>query len=377
MNHKVGIYPNPFSGGEWNTSSHPLFRRISRSLEDNSWSVAGIELEDLLNPKSLTESEIQILHMNWTESLTEYFITNGKKNLYYRLLYSQYYRFLPENLILSRIKRRIDRWFAQLSSEQIPIIFEIHELYSYGLSSFPILYSVDLYLKEQMYKNAKGIIIHEQSCLPFILKQYSREKPYVVAPLGDYAEFHGPIREKTEARQSLGLNQSGRVLGYVGTVRPNRNPANVIRSFLKYGKANDRLIIAGQGMDIYANQSKDPRIVTYSGLLSNEKIRDIICASDFIVNDAQKYMTSAIIRTALSYHTPVIVNPYGAAEDMAQGAAIYIQDDDEPVDDAIERALTMNIEEYTTLVQSAKERNAERTWDRTGKNLVNFFEKMS
>jgi glycosyltransferase involved in cell wall biosynthesis len=130
-------------------------------------------------------------------------------------------------------------------------------------------------------------------------------------------------------------------------------------------------------MDQYADQSRDPRIVTYTGLLSNEKIRDVICASDFIVNDAQKYMTSAIIRTALSYHTPVIVNPYGAAEDMARGAAIFIQEDDDPVDDAIREALTMDTEEYMSLVRSAKERNAERTWDQTGNNLVRFYEKIS
>lgn len=377
MSKKVGIYPNPFAGGEWDTSSHPLFQRIARSIGDNGWQAEGVELEDLLSPERLTESGIQVLHMNWTESLTEYFITCGEKNLLYRALYSPYQRFLPRHLIIARIKQKIDRWFDRLSREGVPVVFEIHELYSYGLSAFPILYEVDLYLKEQMYRHAQGIIIHEQSCLPYIFTQYSVEKPYIVAPLGDYTEFHGAIIEKEEARRSLGLLNKGRILGYVGTVRPNRNPANVIRSFLVHGKPDDRLIIAGQGMDLYADQSRDPRIVTYAGLLSNEMIRDIICASDFIVNDAQKYMTSAIIRTALSYHTPVIVNPYGAAEDMARGAAIFIQENDDPVDEAIQQALSLSNEEYTALVQSAVERNAERTWNGMGMNLTNLYESVS
>ena len=193
-----------------------------------------------------------------------------------------------------------------------------------------------------------------------------------MAYLGDYADFHGEKIGKKEARENLGLKDCNNIISYIGTVRKNRNPSETVDSFLKIADRNDVLIVAGLGTGKYVKNKRE-NIIIYDGLIPNKQFRDIFCASDFIINDGRKYMTSAIVRTAMSYGVPVIVRHYGASIDMAKDASIIIEENDDGLTKAIQQAITINSEEYDKMRREAESRNAERIWGQYGKAFNELY----
>jgi glycosyltransferase involved in cell wall biosynthesis len=168
------------------------------------------------------------------------------------------------------------------------------------------------------------------------------------------------------------MKTSGKVFAYLGTVRPNRNPHASIVSFMKVAGSADRLVLAGMGLRAFLPESNaDPRIITFDRFLLPDDYRDLICAADFVINDGERYLTSAVIRTALSYGVPVIAHPYGATLDMAQGAALFIGA--EGVEGALREAMNMDRDRYELLCGEAHKRNDERSWEESGRKLDDYF----
>ena len=135
-------------------------------------------------------------------------------------------------------------------------------------------------------------------------------------------------------------------------------------------------MIAGQAVARFVKLGRDPRIRVLSGLLPDATLRDVFCASDFVINHAQRYLTSAVVRAAISYGVPVITYPYGTSLDMARGAAIFIDEESGGLDRALQRALAVSPSEYEALAQAARERNVERTWEQAGMACADLYNRL-
>lgn len=379
MRNIVGMFPDPFYEDEW-SNSHPLLRRMSESIQSFGWQVVSVSLDEIFNSDNLLEKKIDVLHLHWPvtlidlESVDLYYF--GLKNC--RFIPNRYRDFY-QNMIFDkkRAHAMIDKRMKQLERLTIPVVWEVHDIISHHLVNMPKLTTIDKMIYQGVYELSKGIIIHEKSCLNPIVDFYGINKNYEVCCLGDYSVFHGSPISKDKARNDLGLPGNGKILSYIGTARVNRNPKQIIKTFKEIASPIDLLIIAGQGVGQYIKNNDDFRIKVFDGLLSNDTLRNIFCASDFVINDASKYLTSAVVRTAMSYGIPVIVYPYGSAIDMAKDAAIFIKETNNGLETAINYALKMDNNQYINMVNAAWQRNKERSWDNCGKSIVELYEKVS
>ena len=362
-NRCIAMYPSPFAQDEWTQKGNRHHRALADAYAEAGWDVVGLELLELLTVKYLVSKGVRYLNVHWTETISRQLLSFTPWNRVNSKIHSG-----TSQLSLRIAKYRTSRWMKELSKQGIKIIQHIHELTAHGLDHNPTWKACDDFFKAQLYHHCLGFITQEASSLPCIDNFYQQKKPYAIAPIGDYSIFHGPSISQRQAKENLGIHHQGKVFAYVGTARPNRNPQHVAHVFSKTGRHEDLLILAGSNISKYVEHLDIRKVKVMEGFLADNRIRDIFCAADFIINDAQNYLTSGILRTAMSYHTPVICYRYGAAIDMVDGAAIWL-DNTGLLKKALRTAKNMSREAYQSMVAEAKKRNDERPWLRSGEAL--------
>lgn len=390
---KIGMIPYG-SGDEWETNGNPHLMRIVESLNKLGWEVFGLVSDDFKTPNRLAEKGIDIILIHWPSCVFDVDgfsahtllgkcvleiqsrVPRDLNSVYYRLhkiihelslqtvnwLHNLYINYSAEQICNSIIKN--------ITASRLPVIWEIHDLGSHHISNRLSMAEVEHKFLWKLYQVCSGIVIHESSCVEPVTQKYGSCRPYVVAELGTY--FYGKPVDKGEARQRLGIASSGKVFAYIGTARPNRNPLNAIISFGRVAGSEDKLVVASTGLGPYIPQELfDSRITVINRYLFPEELRDVFCSADFVINDGEQYLTSAVVRTAMGYGVPVIAYPYGATLDMAKNAALFIGDGG--LDEIIYEALHIDQIRYEVLCQEALNRNAERSWEMTGIKLDKFL----
>jgi hypothetical protein len=103
-------------------------------------------------------------------------------------------------------------------------------------------------------------------------------------------------------------------------------------------------------------------VVIKPGAVEHEEFRDLLCAADYIVNDAPQYLGSAIIRAALGYGVPVIAHSFGCTSDLAKGAYIPIPEEPDGVAKALKIALAIDPTEHRRMSEQAFKNHLARPW---------------
>ncbi len=387
MVRRVGMYPAFSFQDKWQREGNPLLKFLTEAINRRGWEVVPIELDELLMPARLVEKNLAVLHLHWPDAIAHslvvlkpfhFFAGPPVMNRFLQRLEIglKTRRSFPASWFAGEPNRVIQDWLVSLQSTKIPLVWEVHDLVTHSAVSGNAFWAASEALFRGIYALAQSLILHENSCWEPVFQFYGTKKPFGVAPLGDYALVHGPARPQAESRSSLGIPTDGRVLAYIGTARKNRNPARISRWFTKLAGPNDTLLIAGQGTARYVRTVRDSRFRVFNGLVPTEKIRDIACAADFVINDAPRYLTSAVIRMAMSYGRPVIAYSYGSTLDMARGAAVFIDEGDNGLASAITKALRMDNSNYRQLAEAALQRNAERSWDQAGAGCVDTYNRI-
>jgi hypothetical protein len=253
---------------------------------------------------------------------------------------------------------------APIRAGGVPVIYQVHDLESNWLPQTPVVRRVDQAIKRALLQSADAWVVHESSALAPI-EDFSGLRPRLFArcQLGNYAKFHGAPVPRDQARARLGIPLGGCVFLWSGYCNERRDPRHVLRAFQRVAGPGARLLISGMNAgEFLAGSSHGDRVHIFDRLITNETYRDLVCASDWIVMDADKHLTSAVVRTALSYHRPVLCRPFGSQRDMAQDAAIWL--DGLSPDRALERAQAMPAAEYERMTAAASARDSERTWAR-------------
>ncbi len=379
MTKRVFIYPNPSAQDYWSQNCNPQVRVQSEALEECGWEVFGLELKDLAKPQNLSILQKDVLLIHWTENITQHFIkptTRIFRPFYINGKCVNLNELIPASITFPIILHFVNQWLEQVKKTRSSVFFQVHELWSHGYSVNSLSRRIDDYLKRAIYSLAEAVLTQERSSIQEIFNYYNLKKPLAVTPLGDYSQFHGERCSQNEAKKALYLQNRGKILSYIGTARRNRNPSKAIESFLRVGGPDDLLIIAGQWTGRFSYDIPDPRIKVFSGLIPSLQLRDIFCVSDFVINDAKNYLTSGIVRTAMGFQIPVIAYHYGATIDMAKGAAIFIEDGENALDNALNNALHIDIDTYKRMKQAAKERNAERVWSQYGVEFTKMYDSL-
>ena len=146
-----------------------------------------------------------------------------------------------------------------------------------------------------------------------------------------------------------------------------------MKSFAESGLEGCFLLVASRNSAKYLKSSpSSERILVLDRFLSADEMRDVYCASDFVVNDAPEYLTSGVVRSAMSYGVPVIARDYGSTPDMARGAMVEIGP--QGLTEAMRRAASLTEGERAALASAALARDGERSWAAAGKILREVYE---
>jgi hypothetical protein len=255
-------------------------------------------------------------------------------------------------------------------------IWDIHDLVDHRTSS-TVGRSMLIRYYRRLYLEADSVIVHERSAIEPLNEFFgTRETDPIVARFGPYDVFHGTEVGKEAARTSLHLPLTPQTFLLFGTDRENRRHDRVVSAFLENSNTDQYLCVAGgnDGANKTAAQSH-PRIRFFGSHLKNETVRDLFCAADFVVEHGVGQLTSGVVRTAISYGTPVISRDFGCTSDMAKGAAVWISDE-QPLEKIFADLSALSVSAYSGLVTAARQRNAERTWSGFGETIASVAGQM-
>jgi hypothetical protein len=364
----VGMLPG-YDGSPWQTYGNRHLLMLY-----NQMSGKGIKVRPLLKGELFNEKpscDVDILHFHWMTAVfpfedLHHFYSSINSSLSTNCgPFQKIIRHLQtnnsqrkKNILLRYSTEKIIEWIGELRTISKPIIWEIHDLASHHLKQDPLWSKIDYLCNWVLYNIADLIIMHEESCRMPILSNFGktsdgRLRVVKIGPLDLEKEV-----PKYEARARLGIPQEKIVFSCIGTARPNRNPGNVVKAFSSWVE-NEILIVAGQGTKKYVipNQS----IKVFADWIEPTIMRDIYCASDFIILDGQDYLTSGVIRSAIHFKVPSICRLFGASKDMASGATVAIVGDD--LKSAFEKARSIaGSAEYEEMIRCCKIRDDERNW---------------
>jgi len=174
-------------------------------------------------------------------------------------------------------------------------------------------------------KRVDGVLALSESGLIRLQAKYThlRQVPASVAPHGHYRAVY-PIKSKQEARRSLGISDSQRVLAYFGVIREYKNVPRLLMSFSSVEGAGLRLLVAGAPVgdelrdEVVRQASLDSRVNLRLGVASQEELAEIIAAADLVVLPYSNIENSGSALLALSLNRPVLVPEQGSLSDLKQ-----------------------------------------------------------
>lgn len=357
---RVGFFPGDNSADRWGREIHPWSALATGAIEEQGGRITFLNLSELCNlPR---RPELDVVHLNWPQSLAN--PESHKRRKY-----------LPKRLYRGWFLARLEHSMRALEQLEIPVVWQVHDL---PYCSNPAMLELQQRVFERFWRRADGLLFYERSAQAPVFEMFGDPgtKFTGVAHLGGYLEMHGPATPQEAARKRLGLGQARKVFLYPGTVRWSRSPLEFLRRFLELSAPEDVLIVTGRGTKKLAASCAHARVLFKPGMVGHDEFRDMICASDFVINDAYRYLGSAIIRVAMGYGVPVIARSFGCTSDIARGAYIEIEETPHGLDRALELALTCSVDKQRAMRHEALERHRERPWSGYGKSCVEIYRRL-
>lgn len=349
------MFPEPEGVSTANRAGagHNLFRQFNSMLRARGCSVTGLTTSALLQPANLA---VDVVHLNWTELLTRelYF---GQRWL--RLTARAAHRLgaSTDTLLRAAVRRRLRPLF-----QHRPVIYHVHDLSSNWLQP-PAAHRLDRAVKAVALAEAGAWVVNEASCLGEI----DCPPPAALATcrLGGFDLFHGPAIARADARAALTLPPTGRVFVFAGFSSERRNPRELVEAFSQL-PAGHQLLIASANARNFLPADLPANVHLFTDFLENEFLRTLFCAADWVVMPGRHYLTSAVVRTAISYGCPVICARFGSQIDMARDAALWLDDADaRSLHAQLSTAANLPAAELDRYRAAAAQRHAERTWEKS------------
>jgi beta-1,4-mannosyltransferase len=361
---KIGMCPDPFQETDWAKNANPHLVWQGNAIE----SVIGEKIIPLSRKQAQTpalwkELGLDIVHLHWPGAIFNFYVRRW-----------QIQKVLPQRLVLAWAKYQLSKWEEAVKQAGIPIVWQVHDILSHHAVEYN--YPADVMLHRTIFRCSDGLVFQGEGSAQPVFSFYHEEKPYAVGPLGSYRALYGEPLSKEEAKSRLGLQHVGKIFAYLGTARPKRNAAATVKAFAQIASDEDVLLIAGNSHQLYLPDTLDARIRLFDGVVPKEKFLEFVCASDFVINDGPKYLTSAIIRAVVSYHRPVIAYPYGNALDYADRCAIWIDDEKGGLQAAMKEASEMDAAVWQKLSNAAAINEEKLTWEQNGKACAALYEQL-
>jgi len=270
-----------------------------------------------------------VLHLHWTEP------------------------YIARGVSVSRAKARRTLLEIRLARRAgIRVIWTAHDLFRHDRAAHP----VEASFMRSLYGLADGVIVH---CHPAVgglaevlgVAPDERDKIHVI-PHGHYAGVYPDSVTRSEARARLGLPEQGRVIAFVGWVRPYKGVLELMQAFSRLDEPDARLLVAGRALDDdYARRlgglaDHDQRVALSLRFLPDDELQLYLRAADVVAAPFLEIFTSGSVLLAMSFGRAVIAPRRGCVVDTLDeaGGILYDADDPQGLDRALRVAMDADLD---------------------------------
>jgi glycosyltransferase involved in cell wall biosynthesis len=191
-------------------------------------------------------------------------------------------------------------------------VFEKHSFF--GLTRFltPIVKKLSLYF----YNKCDKILVPYHGLVEH-LKEEGVKAPMQVAKLGVDIKRFSPMKEKSVAKQRIGIHRGKTVIGYVGRLSREKNIGVLVDAFRKLDEPEQLLLLlVGDGEKEFKKELNLPPNCKITGFVEN--VQDYLHAMDIFVMPSLTETTSLATLEAMSSGLPVIATKVGFIQKYVQ-----------------------------------------------------------
>lgn len=170
---------------------------------------------------------------------------------------------------------------------------------------------------------------------------------------------------------------------FVGVIKERKNILNLVRAFEEF-KRNDpartSLVIAGKGEGEYfqkvrrcVQESELGASVIFTGHVSDEQLSYLYANAEAFVFPSLLEGFGLPILEAMDCGVPVITSSRGALREIAQGAALLVNPEDQSELAGAMRRIVNDKKLHSELVSKGYQRSKEYSWEKTAQRYVELF----
>ena len=145
------------------------------------------------------------------------------------------------------------------------------------------------------------------------------KRPWAVSPIGHYRGVYPDTVNREQARERLGLPVTGgRVVAFVGRIKPYKGVPELIRVFREIGDREARLVVAGRvetvalAGELRTLAGQDDRVLLRATEVPDAELQVYLRAADLVVAPFETILNSASVILALSFDRPVLAPALGS-----------------------------------------------------------------
>lgn len=244
---------------------------------------------------------------------------------------------------LGRLNYRM--WIALAKLLKFRIVWTVHNLYSHEADSSGRRRERDL--TNGILRFVDLLIVHSPSAKDLLLKEFPRasERKIAVIPHGNYIGVYPNTISGKEARGRFNLPEDGKVILFLGNIRPYKGVLKLVEVFKSLGMPKTYLLIAGKPIDDAAAEKvrtaigDDASIRFYPGFVPDEDVQAYFAASDVVALPYLNIFTSGAAVLAMSFGKPCVAPRSGCLPDFFENQTELLYDPEDAA--GLEKALRL------------------------------------
>lgn len=304
---------------------------------------------------------------------------------------------------VTRILKRVMYRQGLRHFRRLPVVWTAHNLAAHDAKSGRTsIANYDHQMTQALLERCRGIMVLSSASEDLLRQRYVLPQSLRVVKVfhGHYIDAYPNAVSRQESREKLGFPQDATVLLSVGSLRPYKGHADLIRAFARVSEPNDHLLIGGKPLDEpYVNfltsliQKQDPdirdRIHLHVKEIAGHELQYYFGAADMAVLPFSDILNSGSLLLALSFGIPVVAPSIGSIPEIAiqeyhQG---YMPDESDGLEQAIVNAKRrfchskageiMTCQSHRSRAQNIIDQTRKRySWQTSALNLSAFYREL-
>lgn len=307
---------------------NPYQTLFARALEQAGLKVDRIGPRKFFPIHSALARRIDLLQMDWPDTL-----------------------YLGRNALTSWVKRRM--YYAGLGRlENFPLVWTLHNLVGHDAADA----AYHRHMTQLLIDRCRGIIVMSEAARKLLHESYrvAGRTRVAVIPLGHFIDAYPNVIARPQARQQFSLKESGRMVLFLGSLRPYKGVEELIDAFAGLARPDDLLVLAGPALDpAYRERVKSlaasrrpagAEIRVVSDLIPDDQLQVYFNASDLVALPFRNILNSASALMAQSFARCVVAPAIGSLPEALSGDGFFGYDPAQPsaLAETLRRALARN-----------------------------------